>query len=412
MNTPTHSVETSYGWVIIAASLAIHTIGLAAPTVLFVALKPIALEFDWPRAVPSLAYSLLMLGSGVGGIAMGMWMDRRGVRQPVLFGSCMIAAGAFLASQAEGQLGLYMANGVLIGLLGKAAMIAPLMANATRWFDRRRGIAVAILASAQGLSGLLWLPLIGYLNQTVGWRDTYLYFAVFGLLTMLPLTLLLKRPPDTLEPVAPAKPATGDSIAAKLRFDSAAAQQIIMWIAVLGCCTGMSIPIVHLISHATDLGFSAARGAQMLTLLFTAAFFSRIAFGAIADRIGPTRTLMFGSACQAAVLALFAMVDSLHGLYLAALLFGLGFAGIMPCYPLVIRLLFPVSEAGWRIAAQYMFAAAGMAFGGWVAGFIFDQTGAYKYAFLAGAGFTCLNLALVTLLHWQHKSHQALAAPA
>ena len=169
-----HSIEVPYGWVVIFASLTIHTIGLAAPTILFVTLKPIAAEFDWPRAIPSLAYSLLMIGSGIGGVAMGWWMDKRGIMSPVLFGSAMLICGALLASQAQGQTSLYIANGVLIGLLGKAAMIAPLMANATKWFDRRRGLAIAILASGQGLSGLLWLPLIGMLSASVGWRDTYL----------------------------------------------------------------------------------------------------------------------------------------------------------------------------------------------------------------------------------------------
>ena len=142
------SVETPYGWVVVFASLAVHSISLGAPTILFVALKPIAADLDTVRAVPSLAYSLLMIGTGIGGIAMGRWMDRHGVMQPVLFGSVMICLGALLASYAEGKWSLYIATGLLIGLLGKAAMIAPLVANVTRWFDRRRGLAVAIITSA------------------------------------------------------------------------------------------------------------------------------------------------------------------------------------------------------------------------------------------------------------------------
>ena len=306
-----HSIEVPYGWGVIFASLTIHTIGLAAPTILFVTLKPIAAEFDWPRAVPSLAYSLLMIGSGIGGVAMGWWMDKRGIMSPVLFGSAMLICGALLASQAQGQTSLYIANGVLIGLLGTAAMIAPLMANATKWFDRRRGLAIAILASGQGLSGLLWLPLIGMLSASVGWRDTYLYFAIFAALTMFPLTFLLRRaPPKSTAPTA----AHTSTTPPPGQTSGAAAMQGVMWSAVIGCCTGMSIPIVHLISHASDLGFDPQDGAQMLTLLFTAAFFSRIAFGALSDRIGPTRTLMIGSFCQGAVLLLFASASTLPGL--------------------------------------------------------------------------------------------------
>jgi MFS family permease len=406
MHTRSDSIELPYGWVVIFASLTIHTIGLAAPTILFVTLKPIAAEFDWPRAVPSLAYSLLMLGSGVGGIAMGWWMDKRGVMSPVLFGSAMLICGALLASQADGQTSLYIANGVLIGLLGKAAMIAPLMANATKWFDRRRGLAVAILASGQGLSGLLWLPLIGMLSASVGWRDTYLYFAIFATLTMFPLTLLLRRrPPVTSSGATKSAAATSTTNPG----NGATTLQIIMWVAVIGCCTGMSVPIVHLISHASDLGFDPQRGAEMLTLLFTAAFFSRIAFGALSDRIGPTKTLMIGSCFQTMTLFAFASVDSLFGLYLVALLFGMGFAGIMPCYPLLIRIVFPEREAGWRIAAQYMFAAGGMALGGWAGGLLFDLTGSYQMAFLAATLATLVNLVLVAILHIRHTRRQQLA---
>ncbi|MEM7405526.1 MAG: MFS transporter [Pseudomonadota bacterium] len=408
---PSDSIEVPYGWVIIAVSLTIHTIGLAAPAILFVALKPIAAEFEWPRAIPSFAYSLLMVGAGVGGVVMGWWMDRKGVMAPVLFGSVMIVCGALLASRADGQLSLYVANGLLIGLLGKAAMIAPMMANATKWFDRRRGLAIAILASGQGLSGLLWLPLIGYLNDTVGWRETYLYFAIFGLVTMVPLSFLLRPRPPSGPEAAPAPATAAAEVPLRERFNPGS-MQLVMWIAVIGCCAGMSIPIVHLISYATDLGHPAARGAEMLTVLFTAAFFSRIAFGALADRIGPTRTLIIGSFCQASVLLLFAAVESQAALYVTALLFGLGFSGIMPCYPLMIRQLFPVTQAGWRIAAQYMFAAGGMALGGWLGGWIFDAAGSYVYAFLAGAGFTGLNLIMVVFLHGRHVRQTALNTAA
>jgi MFS family permease len=147
------SIETTYGWVVIFASLAIHSIGLGAPTIVFVALKPIAEDLETLRAVPSLAYSLMMIGAGVGGVAMGRWMDRSGVMRPVLFGAIMIGLGAIVASQSQGKWSLFLACGLLIGLLGKSAMIAPLIANATRWFDRRRGLAVAIISSGQGVAG-------------------------------------------------------------------------------------------------------------------------------------------------------------------------------------------------------------------------------------------------------------------
>ena len=390
------SVETPYGWVVVFASLALHSISLGAPTILFVALKPIAADLDTVRAVPSLAYSLMMIGTGIGGIAMGRWMDRHGVMQPVLFGSVMICIGALVASRAEGQWSLFIATGVLIGLLGKAAMIAPLVANVTRWFDRRRGFAVAIITSGQGLAGAIWPTVVQYFNDLVGWRGTFLYFSIFAAVTMIPAAFLLR-------PRAPIAPL--DSTGAIRPEDRRVLDlpphvaQGMLWIAVIGCCTAMSVPIVHLVSHVTDQGYTLDQGARVLSVLFLAAFVSRLAFGMLADRIGPVRTLLIGSVSMAAMLLAFAFTTSYTGLFTAALLFGLGFSGIMPCYPLLIRLLFPVSEAGGRIAAQYMFAAGGMALGGWLGGVTFDLTGSYSPAFLVAFAFNALNFVMIGFLY-------------
>ena len=381
---------------VVFASLALHSISLGAPTILFVALKPIAADLDTVRAVPSLAYSLLMIGTGIGGVAMGRWMDRHGVMQPVLFGSVMICLGALLASHAESRWSLFIATGLLMGLFGKAAMIAPLVANVTRWFDRRRGFAVAIITSGQGLAGAIWPTVVQYFNDQVGWRGTFLYFSIFAAVTMIPAAFAL-RP---RAPIGPSDPAGAIRPESRRVLDLPPhVAQGMLWIAVIGCCTAMSIPIVHLVSHVTDQGYTLDQGARVLSVLFLAAFVSRLGFGMLADRIGPVRTLLIGSASMAAMLLAFAFATSYAGLFTAALLFGLGFSGIMPCYPLLIRILFPVSEAGGRIAAQYMFAAGGMALGGWLGGVIFDLNGSYSPAFLAAFGFNALNFVMIGIVY-------------
>ncbi|MDA1097435.1 MAG: MFS transporter [Proteobacteria bacterium] len=403
------SIEISYGWVILFASLLIHSIGLGAPNILFVTLKPIANDLASARAVPSLAYALLMIGTGIGGIGMGWWLDKRGVMEPVLFGAVMIGLGSFVASQAEGKWGLYLANGVLMGLLGKAAMIAPLVANATRWFDHRRGLAVAIIASGQGVAGIVWPPLVRYINDVADWRTVYQYYGVFVLVTMIPLALLL-RPKPPAQPAGTAQGGNGGENAV-LGLPSKVVQMA-LWAAVIGCCTAMAMPTVHLFSHATDLGLPAARAAELLSVLFAAAVFSRIGFGMLADRAGAMRTLLIGSGCQAIMLLVFAQVESFAGLYIAALLYGLGFAGIMPCYALIIRLLFPANQAGWRIASQYLFAGLGMALGGWMGGAIYDLTGSYAPAFLTGLAFNIMNLAVIGFLHMRQLRISPRVVPA
>jgi len=395
------SVEVRYGWVIVWASLLLNGIALGAPTLLFVTLKPIAADLGGERWVPSFAYSLLMIGTGIGGIAMGWWMDRRGILQPILFGYVMLCLGCAMAGLSEGRWGFWIANGLLIGLLGKAAMIAPLVANATRWFDRRRGLAIAVIASGQGLSGAVWPPVFGYLENRAGWQDTYLCFALFALVTMLPLCWLIRPKP----PAPPPGPIRLEAARNGRVLDWPAERvQAMLWIASIGCCAGMAMPIVHLVSHATDLGHAEARATELLQVLMVAGFVSRIGFGVLSDRIGAAPTLLVASACQMVMLAVFSVVESLTGLYIAALMFGLGFAGIMPCYPLLLRLWFPVSQIGWRVGAQYLFAAFGMALGSTLAGYIFDAVGSYSPAFLTGVAFNAMNFTLVAALHLRSRA--------
>ena len=234
-----------------------------------------------------------------------------------------------------------------------------------------------------------------YLNSTYSWRDAYLYYAVFAFVTMLPLALVLRpRPPIPVD-----APPGGVSTEGRVMGWSPHAVQGVLWLAVIGCCAAMAMPIVHLASHATDVGYTPAIGAQLLSVLFGASFFSRLAFGLLADRIGGVMTLLIASVIQASMLLALAVVDSLAGLYVAAMLFGIGFAGIMPCYALIIRLLFPIGQVGWRIASQYLFASLGMALGGWLGGAVFDLTGSYDSAFLIGFGFNVLNLFLAAIIY-------------
>ncbi|MBH67056.1 MAG: MFS transporter [Rhodospirillaceae bacterium] len=398
------SIEVPYGWVIIFCSLGLNTIGLGAPNILFVSLKPIASDLGTLRWVPSFAYSLMMLGAGVGGILMGLWMDRRGIWQPALFGALMIAFGAFMVSFTEGRWTLWIANGLLIGLFGKSAMIAPLIANGMKWFDRRRGLAVAIIASGQGLAGVIWPPIFQHLNDTVGWRQTFLYFGIFAICAMLPMVWLIRyRPPENIEDSKMETEISGRNLPLGM---SSLNLQLLLWIAVICCCSAMAMPVVHLVSHGTDLGYSTVDAARLLSVLMAVGFFSRIGFGMLSDKVGPIVTLLIGSASQATMLLVFAAVDSLAGLYVAAALFGLGFAGIMPCYPLIIRLWFPVKQIGWRVAAQYLAAGIGMAIGGWMAGHIFDLTGSYAFAFVGGFAFNLVHLIIVSGLYLRFKRQE------
>jgi MFS family permease len=390
----------SYGWLVVFASMAMMAVGAGAPYTVVVALKPIAAEFGWPRAVPSLCYSLVMFGAGVGGLVMGRWADRGSVLPPALIGAVSLPAGAWLASTGDGIVTLLVAYGLFMGFLGNGAFVAPLLANALRWFDRRRGVAIGIVASGQTLAGALWPPLLRYLNDSLGWRQTLVVYGAIALAILLPLTLVLRLAPPRVEG-ATRHDAPWDRTALGW---PAGRVQVLLCVAIVGCCVAMAMPMVHLIAYATDLGIGRARAAEMLAVLLACAFVSRLGFGMIADRLGGLRTLLIGSAGQATMLAAFSVVDSFAALYLVAALFGLLHGGIVPSYALIVRELFPAGHAGRRIGMVILFGTIGMALGGWLGGQIFDLYGSYRPAFLVGLAFNLGNLALVgMLLHRQGR---------
>lgn len=400
------SVERPYGWVVLVASLALMTIAAGSYYVVIVALKPIAAEFGGPRWVPSLAYGLAIFGMGAGGIFMGLWADRTRVAWPALMGTAALVLGAWLASISTTRWEFWLVHLVLIGLIGNGAAFTPLVANATHWFDRRRGLAVAIVAAGQGLAGAVWPIVFHALVEAHGWRGTLVIYAAFAAVTLVPLSLLL----------LPRAPAPSEGVGSVAGYDGrplglhARRIMVMLSLAIVACCVAMAMPMVHVIAHATDLGFTGRQGALMLTLLLGSAFVSRIVWGAVSDRIGGLPTLVSASLCQAVMLSAFIVVDSLAGLYTVSVLFGLGFGGIVPAYTIIVRELYPANQIGWRMGVIYMFSTAGMALGGWMAGAIFDATAGYTLAFVIGVAFNIGNLMLVTPLLVRQRRFAVAAA--
>lgn len=402
------SIETPYGWIIVAASLGYITVGFGTAYLFIVSLKPVASAFDWPRWIPSLAYSLLQLGAGTGGIVMGLWAERRGVGEPAHLGSLVIGLGVMAASTANSEWFLLALCGPVIGLFGTSTCFAPMLINATRWFDRRRGLAVAVVASGQALAGAVWPRIFNAGIEGIGWRDTWFWFGVFAVAAMFPLSFVLRRRP----PVPPA-PAAGSTSTVAVAMAPPHLRLAILCIAIVGCCVAMAMPMVHIVAYCTDLGYVAAHGAEMLSLLLACSVVSRLGFGWLSDRIGGLVTIFIGAGLQALALSLFAVVDSLVGLFLVSGLFGLVFGGIVPAYALALRELYPGVAVGWRMGVVFFFGTVGMALGGFLGGWIFDITGQYPLAFVVGVGFNLVNLlALATLMRQRTVDAETAAASA
>jgi MFS family permease len=372
-----------------------------------VALPAVQAEFGVGRADASLPYSFLMIGFGLGGLLMGRLADRYGVMVPLLIGAVGLAAGFALAATTQSIAGFMLVHGLLIGLLGSSAMFAPLIADTSLWWVRRRGIAVAICASGNYLGGTLWPSVIEHYIAQIGWRQTYFGLGLFCLVAVTALALFMRRRPPIVLP--PARPGAGASPAASPFGLTTVQAQMLLCMAAVACCVAMSMPQVHIVSYCADLGYGPARGAQMLSIMFGFGIASRLISGAICDRIGGLRTLLLGSILQGVALLLFVPFDSLVSLYVIAALFGLFQGGIVPSYAIIIREHFPAPEAGARVGLVVMCTLFGMALGGWMSGKVFDLTGSYGPAFVNGIAWNALNLTIAFFLLYRARLLAAAA---
>ncbi|MCH2394176.1 MFS transporter [Oceanibaculum sp.] len=396
-------------WFRLAISLLVTTIGGVGLWSVVVALPAVEAEFQVARADAALPYTLLMVGFAIGGILMGRVADRFGVLPPLVGGTCMLALGYILAGQAQTLWQFALAHGVLIGLLGSSATFGPMIADISRWFTKHRGIAVAICACGSYMAGTVWPPIAQHFIETVGWRTTHVGIGLFCLVTILPLTLLLRR--RAPEPVVRPVPAGTPTVAVSPGISPRLLQGLLVVAGVL-CCVAMAMPQVHIVALCADLGFGSARGAQMLSLMLATGIISRLFFGWLADRIGPLWTLLTSSGLQALSLLLFLPFDGLAPLFIVSALFGLAQGGIVPTYAMIVREYFPASEAGARIGLVLSATLLGMAVGGWMSGAIYDLTLSYEAAFLNGFAWNLANIAIALFFLLRLGGGRRAAAPA
>jgi MFS family permease len=394
-------IDGGFAWVRLAAGIALGTIGGVGMWSYAVALPSVQAEFGISRGWASMPYAAIMLGFGFGGILMGRLSDRVGIFPPVLVGAIFLGIGYGLAGLSQNIWQFTLAQGVLIGLLGSATVFGPLMADISRWFVRRRGLAIGICASGNYLAGTVWPPVVQYFIETSGWRATHVGIGLFCVAAMLPLSLLMRRPAPRQEAAsleAAGAAATTANGRPAMPFTTL---MLLLSVAGFACCMAMAMPQVHLVAYCGDLGYGPARGAQMLSLMMAMGVVSRLVSGWICDRIGGLATLLLGSVLQGIALLLYLPFDGLASLYVISALFGLFQGGIVPSYTIIVREYFPAGEAGYRIGVVLFATLVGMAMGGWSAGRIFDLTGSYQAAFLHGILWNLLNGTIVLWLIWR-----------
>ena len=374
------------------ATLGLVVLGNSSMYVVSVVLPAVQAEFGVGRASASLPYTLMMVCLGLGGLVTGRLADRHGLT-PVLWLGALAVLGGFVGAAFSGSIWAFGIAHAVMGFIGSSATFAPLLADTALWWNRRRGIAVAVCASGNYVAGALWPPIVQYGIDTIGWRPTYMALGVVCGVGMLALSLRMRQRPPAIQAAAVGANSMPVDRARPFGLAPGAAMALLC-VAGVACCVAMAMPQVHIVAYCTDLGFGAAQGAQMLSLMLACGIVSRLVFGLICDRIGGIRTLLLGSALQGVALLLFLPYDGLVPLYIISALFGLFQGGIVPTYAIIVREHFEPAQASVRVGAVIMATLVGMALGGWLSGWIFDITGSYHAAFVNGIGWNLLNLSI------------------
>ena len=408
MPKPGGTIEGPLSWRAAWLTLAILSVSYGAPLLAVVGLREMQAALHTDRSVLSLASALVWIGNGAGGIPMGWVADRIGIRRTVMFGAVMMAAGLALSSLGS-VWALLVGHGLFIGFLGNGAIYAPLIVYVSRWFDRRRGTAIALISSGQYVAGMIWPSLLGIGIARYGWQTAMLAYGGVVLGLIVPMLALLRQPP---EPVATAGNSAHRFAAGRVLGLAPNTTMLLICLASFLCCVPMAMPSSHLVAFCGDIGI--ADGAAMVSVMTACAFLSRQFWGAFADRFGGLRTVLAASACQMVTIAAFTVTRNEAGLFAVSAAFGLGFSGIIPAYAVAIRDLYPSREASWRIPAVLFTGMAGMAFGSWYAGLLVDLFASYQPAFASGVVFNLGNLVVVLFLlgHSSRRGGASLTALA
>ena len=399
--------DSRYSWTRLGLTLFVATVINAGMWVIIVIMPAIEAEYGGTRAMASLPYTLTMVGFALGNYVIGRAVDHFGITASLIVAATMTAIGFGLATLSSSLLVLSFTQ-FLVGF-ASAVGFGPLIADISHWFVRRRGIAVAIVASGNYLSGALWPILLAEVLAESGWRAVYIVMAAVTLAAVIPLAFALRRRLPQEVQTAAQNTSLVNALTVGL---SPRALQYLLGFAGIGCCVAMSMPQVHIVAYCVDLGFGPAVGAQMLSLMLLCGVASRIISGLVADLLGGVRTLLIGSCLQCLALFLYLPSGGMVSLYVVSLVFGLSQGGIVPSYALVVREYMPAKEAGARVGFVLMATILGMALGGWLSGVTYDLSGSYTLAFVNGIIWNSANIAIITWLISRSRTNLSVPKPA
>lgn len=402
------ALRAHYRWVIVAAGGVLGCVAIGGLFSLPVLLRPIAQDTGWSTTGISTAMTLAFLALAFGSIGWGALSDRIGPRIVVLAGSLLLAAGLALASLVSSLPAFQLLFGGVVGV-SVAAIFAPLMACVTGWFDTRRSLAVSLVSAGMGMAPMTMSPLAAWLVQTHSWRTSLQLIAALVAVIMLPLALLVRRPPALAQPAASAGTTSAPALTVGQAMRSAPFV-ILVLTSFLSCATH-SGPIFHTVNYAVACGIPLMAAVSIYSLEGLAGMGGRLVFGLLGDRFGAARVLVLALLAQAVVALGYVAVRELGSFYLVAALFGFTYAGVMPLFAVIARENFPLPMMGTVIGSTTMASSLGMALGPAVGGLIYDAFSSYAWLFI-GASALGLGAFLAALAFTRLPRRPAIGAAA
>jgi MFS family permease len=373
--------HSRYRWVIVAAGGTLGCVAIGAMFSLPVLLQPIVRDTGWSVAGVSSAMTIGFLAMACCSMAWGTLSDRWGPLPVVLTGSTVLPASLLLASQATSLFAFQFIFGVMVG--GSiAAIFAPMMATVTGWFDSHRSLAVSLVSAGMGIAPMTMAPLVAWLVSGHDWRTTMQIVAGIVAVIMIPVSLLVRRPPALAAGNA-AIVQDGETQAEMSVGQAVRSPQFaILLLTNFFCCATHSGPIIHTVSYAVSCGIPLIAAVSIYSLEGFAGLGGRIAFGILGDRLGAKRVLVAGLLVQAFGALAYVFVRELAGFYAVAALFGFIYAGTMPLYAAIARENFPLKIMGTVIGGTAMAGSLGMSAGPVAGGLIYDSFGSYTWLYV------------------------------
>lgn len=372
--------------------------------------KHLIADFGWSRAATSGVHSIFMVTHGAFAIVMGWLADRIGPAR-VMAGCAFIAGvGLALTSQITSLWQLYMTYGLIFGI-GESAGFTTTTATTARWFIKRRGLALGIVASGAGLGTVVIAPVSERLIAAFSWSTAYLILAVATWLIMIPCAFVLRRDPAAkgLRPYGSDeamvtldngehKVATGAETGINLM---AAARYKPLWMLfaaffMFNFC--LQMVMVHLVNYATDIGIASLIAATFISIIGIGSFIGRLLMGTASDRIGSNNALLACCIIMMSTLAFLIFASELWMFYLFAIVFGFAYGGEVPQMPVLVGQFFGMRAVAALVGVAVFGATIGGAIGAWVGGQVFDVTQSYQLAFTIATGASFVAIALTLML--------------